>query len=282
MAKKCLICGSEGSQTVWREFGVDILRCRVCAHVFSAYAGEDNYAGYFGEEDLSEEDYFWWNEAHQAMYDDFCRRFIAGRSGRLLDAGCGLGYFVKKISAYSAWQVFGYEISQPAVNFARRKLGLPNVFCGRVEESGWPPKNFNIITLWDVIEHLANPGSMLTHLSFLLADDGFLFIHTPNIKIQLPKARLKKLFKGVKEGTHYLEAKDHLNIYSPGALTKILNQNGFKRVEFVHLKPIQSAAGSKSIFLKFIKNFWYYFSVIVFKASAEKINLDNLFVVAKK
>lgn len=279
--KKCVICGCQSGKIIFKEFGINVLGCRKCGHVFSSFPGKQDYDGYFGEE-IEKDDHFWWSNAHEKMYGDFCKKFIKNKEGKLLDVGCGLGYFVKKISSYPDWDVYGYEISKPAVSFAKDKLELKNIFQGKVEESDFPKKCFDIITLWDVIEHIPDSQPLLLCLNKILKDDGILFIHTPNIKIQLPKARLKKLLKGEKEGGHYLEAKDHINIYSPKAVKSILSEFGFNKIKFIHFHPIQSVSGSKNYVFTVIKNLWFYFSVLLCKITFGKINLDNLFVVAKK
>lgn len=225
---------------------------------------------------------YWWDEAHERMYADFCKRYIIGKSGKLLDVGCGLGYFVKTMLSFPTWQTFGYEISKAAVKFAQNSLKLDNIICGKVEVSNFPQKYFDIITLWDVIEHIPNPHPLISYLLSILRDDGILFIHTPNIQVQLPKAKLKKLSKGMKQGIGYLEAKDHINTYSVNTIKKMLYRNGFSKVSFVHLHPIQSIAGSRKLLLRYIKNMWFCLSKILFAATFGWININNLFVVAKK
>ncbi|MFQ5965420.1 MAG: methyltransferase domain-containing protein [Candidatus Scalinduaceae bacterium] len=281
MNSKCVICGSPDKKVVFKEFEVDILKCINCGHVFSSYKAEQDYDGFFGQE-VESNDHFWWNEAHEKMYADFCNRFIIGKSGRLLDVGCGLGYFVRTMVSFPTWQTFGYEISKAAVEFAINSLKLDNISCGKVEASNFPEKYFDIITLWDVTEHIPHPDSLLSYLSSILKDKGFLFIHTPNNKIQIPKAKLKKLLKGMKRGISYLEAKDHINIYSMNTIKKVLQRNGFNNVKFLHLHPIQSISGNRNPLLKFIKNLWFYCSKIIFTITFRCININNLFVIAKK
>jgi 2-polyprenyl-3-methyl-5-hydroxy-6-metoxy-1,4-benzoquinol methylase len=281
--KSCIVCKSFKNKVVFQEFGIGILRCTNCGHVFSSYEFNQNYDGYFGYDPLVESEHeFFWNAAHKHLYNDFCQRFIVGKSGRLLDVGCGLGYFVKRLSDFPSWQVFGYEISRQAVDFARKELDLPNVFCGSVEDSNFDKASFDIITLWDVLEHIPHPDPLLSYLFSLLKEEGILFIHTGNAKIQLPKAKLKKLLWGMKPGSHYLEAKDHCHIYSMKAIKEVLCRNGFANVEFTHLKPIQGVAGSRNQFLKFMKNLWFYSSVTLFWMTGGHINLDNLFVIGRK
>ncbi|MFH1523131.1 MAG: class I SAM-dependent methyltransferase [Patescibacteria group bacterium] len=279
--KKCIVCGQFNNRVIFNEFGVDILRCCNCGHAFSSYETNQNNDAYF-ENEIGGGDHYWWNEAHDRMYNDFCNKFIVNKKGKLLDVGCGLGYFVKKISTFSNWEVYGYEISKPAVEFAKLKLKLDNVFCGQVESSNFPKKYFNIITLWDVIEHIPDPGLILSYLCSILKDDGILFIHTPNIKIQLFKAKIKRLFFGMKKNKHYLEAKDHINIYSQQTMIKVLNKYGFKKIEFIHIHPIQSVSGSKKKALKITKNLWFYSAKMLYYITFRRVNLNNLFVIVRK
>jgi len=281
MPTSCVICGNTDKRVIFEEFDIDVFACKKCGHVFSSYNIDPNYNDYFNNKLINSKEQFWWDEAHKAMYNDFCQRFIQNKKGKLLDVGCGLGYFLKTVSAYPSWEVFGCEISPQAVNFAKEKLGLNNIFCGSIQDSDFNKNSFDIITLWDVIEHIPEPDSFLKHIFTLLKKTGMLFIHTPNINIQLPKARLKKNLKGMNHDIHYLEAKDHINIYSMETISRILYRNDFKQIRFIHLKPIQSVSGSKSPVLKFIKNLWYYFSVVLFWLTFKRINFDNLFVVAK-
>ena len=278
----CVVCGQKNkTTTVFREFGINILRCNGCGHIYSSYGASADPAAYFGD-DIASRDHFWWREAHERMYAAFGEKFLSGRSGRLLDVGCGLGYFVKFAAGESGWEAYGLEISVPAVEFAKNKLGLKNIFAVSVGAAGFKEKYFDIITLWDVIEHVGDPHPFLKYLNSLLKDGGILFIHTPNIKIQLPKARLKKFLRGERPGAHYLEARDHLNNYSVKSLSAILRVNGFKDIEFTHLPPIQSVAGSRSVFLRVIKNAWFNIARLLAFISGGMLNLDNLFVVARK
>ncbi|NQT21326.1 MAG: methyltransferase domain-containing protein [Planctomycetes bacterium] len=216
------------------------------------------------------------------MYTDFCQRFVDGKAGRLLDVGCGLGFFLEKVSGFPQWDAFGCEVSRPAVEFARTKLGLANIICGRIEKTDLPEGSFDIITLWDVIEHIPQPDQFLSCLMPLLKDDGFLFAHTPNIRIQLPKAKLKKLLSGSNRRLHYLEARDHANIYSRTTLATVLERNGLPHVRFIHLRPISGIAGNSRWLLRGIKNAWFHSAILLDRATFGRLSIDNLFVIAKR
>lgn len=267
---------------MFREFEIDVLRCRTCGHVFSSATGEQDYDRYFGTTRIEPDRQFWWDEAHRRMYDEFCRRLLAGRSGRLLDVGCGLGYFVRRASQMSGWDAFGSEMSLPAVEFAREVLGLRTVVQGRVQDAGFEQTSFNVITLWDVIEHVPDPDPMLSYLSSLFMPAGMLFIHTPNVEVQLPKARLKRFLRGMRRGVHYLEARDHAHIYSRKTIAAVLRRNGFATATFVHLPPIQSVSGGREPLLRAAKNAWYHSAVALSWLTRGVLNFDNLFVIAAK
>jgi hypothetical protein len=173
-------------------------------------------------------------------------------------------------------------MSATAVQFARGSLGLTDVHQGRVQDSGFAPASFDVITLWDVIEHIPEPDDLLSALAPLLTDDGFVFLHTPNAAVQLPKARLKKAMLGMREGSHYLEARDHVHIYSMSTLAAVLGRNGLRDVRYVHLPPIQSVSGDRSRTLAMLKNAWCGTAAAVHRLTLGAVNLDNLFAIARR
>ena len=152
-AVRCLICMGVEHRTVFTELGIDILRCSQCGHVFSTFRADPHYAGFWGEE-VAPGKHFYWSRARAKMYGAFFRRFIAGRSGCLLDMGSGLGFFLKAAAVYAAWEVYGCEISPAAVKYAREQLGLINVVCSRLQEANLPAESFDMITMWDVLDHI--------------------------------------------------------------------------------------------------------------------------------
>lgn len=278
---QCLICGGLRHRVVFNEFGIDILSCDECHHVFSSFSADPYYDGFWGGE-VAEDEHFYWNKARKRIHQDFFRKFLVGRSGRLLDVGCGLGFFLKAMEPYSNWERYGYEISPAAVRFARETLGLANVLCGRPEDADFPQGSFDLITIWDVIEHLLRPDPLLKRCHALLKEGGICFIYTPNVHIQIARARFIRLLRGMKPGITYLQARDHPHLYSMSSIRRLLERNGFSNVGFVHLHPVQSFSGSKSGFLRGIKNIWFGVARTLAVISRGSLNFDNLFVVAHK
>jgi len=279
--QQCLLCGSLRQLPIFSEFGIDILRCIECHHVFSSFTANPHYDGFWGEE-VTEDEHFYWNKARTRMHQDFFRRFLVGRSGRILDMGCGLGFFLKAMAQFANWEAYGCEISPAAARYAREKLGLPNIIFGRLEDADLPQNSFDLITMWDVIDHILRPDPLLRCCHALLREGGICFIRAPNVRVQLPRARLMKMLRGMQPGVKYLQARDHLHHYSMSSISRLLDRNGFSRVEFVHLHPVQGAAGGKSGFLRGVKNVWFEGARALAMVSRGHLNFDNLFVAAYK
>ncbi len=216
------------------------------------------------------------------MHKDFLDRFVVGRSGRLLDMGCGLGFFLKRMSAYKAWDAYGCEISAAAVRYARHTLGLEKVACARLDEAPWPVASFDLITLWDVIDHLARPDALLKHCHNLLTRNGLCFIRTPNIAMHLPRARVKALVWGERPDMAYLQPHDHLHHYSSSAIRTLLVHNGFSRVQAVHLHAIDSPSSKRRTVSRLARSLWFHAARGLDLLSRGRLNIDNLYVVAQK
>ncbi|MCC5814602.1 MAG: methyltransferase domain-containing protein [Leptospira sp.] len=279
----CILCGSQDHKIVFEENGIPIAECSYCGHVYSSYDQDEHYEGYWDDPEEAF-DLKWWDEAHRDIYQDFIRLFLKAPKGKLLDVGCGLGFFVKSVGkAKPQWEVTGYEIAERAAKFAQEKNGLSNVHAGMVQESGIPEGSLDIITLWDVIEHIPKPHSLLEYLNSLLKPGGILFMQTPNFPFQLWKARLKVRLKGMKSDGHYLEAKDHVNNYKMETLARLGEQCNFFEAKYYILKPIMSVAGSNSKLGLLAKVMYYHFSKWVFFLTFKKWNISNtLFVTMVK
>jgi SAM-dependent methyltransferase len=104
---------------------------------------------------------------------------MSGAGKRLLDIGCAGGAF--PVAARDCgFDVVGVEPSHWLADFAKRTYGL-DVRQGILEDQRFPERSFDVITLWDVIEHLPQPTETLKLVHSLLKPDGMLFVNYPDI-----------------------------------------------------------------------------------------------------
>jgi len=152
------------------------------------------------------------------------------RSGQLLDVGCFKGFFVHS-AARRGWNAVGTEVSRPAVEFARRRLGLTVEQGDLLELKQFQNGRFDVITLFDVIEHLSRPDRYVRRAHQLLRPGGLLYLETPNVRA-LPRYLLGRRWTIF----HRL----HRYYFQPQTIDRLLRKAGFERIRIttVGLLPL--------------------------------------------
>lgn len=137
----------------------------------------------------------------------------------LLDIGCGLGDFLK-LAKNLGYQIAGNDISDYAATIVENKLKIP-FYKGKVDKKNLPPEKFEIITAWDVFEHIPDVNSAFEAINCTLKPGGFLFLATPNLKSWDARI-LGKFWYG------YKKIPEHLVFFSPESITNVLEKHHFK------------------------------------------------------
>jgi SAM-dependent methyltransferase len=195
----CPVCGS-ADVTVYRE-GTDrelsqmalgpsrrdisggrILRCRSCRLGFRAtLPSEEDLGRLYRELDIG---------AHEgelpARFRTAARqlrivsRYVA--PARLLDVGCGSGVFLR-VAADAGWNVVGVEPGKAAHRSATALLGgRGDVIHAAFQEVSLASSAFDVVTLWDVLEHVPDPRSLLDRAAHLVKPGGYLFVNVPDLE----------------------------------------------------------------------------------------------------
>jgi SAM-dependent methyltransferase len=102
------------------------------------------------------------------------RHVIAHGTVRLLDIGCAFGAFLASLD--SRWEIYGADVSEYAIGLARQRL--PRAHLEPVRNGELPfAEHFDIITAFDVLEHIPNVEAVVRQVVEHLTDDGaFLFV----------------------------------------------------------------------------------------------------------
>ncbi len=113
--------------------------------------------------------------ARYAFAARLCRR------KRVLDAGCGAGYGAAELARHAS-QVTGVDNSNDAIVFAAERYPLPNLAFQQADCTALPFADgaFDLVTAFEVIEHLENWRGFLAETRRVLAADGQLIVSTPN------------------------------------------------------------------------------------------------------
>ncbi len=148
------------------------------------------------------------------------------KKGKLLDVGCATGFFMKTAEEHG-WKPEGVEISKFASDYAKKYFHL-KVHNMDMQDIDFPLHTFDLITLWDIIEHLSDPIDAMKRIHRILKNDGLLVLSTPDVG-SIPAKITKHNWVG------YKLSDEHLSYFAPPTLAALLNQAGFRIVKSHHL-----------------------------------------------
>lgn len=159
------------------------------------------------------------------------------KTGKLLDVGCGVGYFVD-MAKKRGYDISGIDFSSVAKNVAKREFGL-SITVGELCNSKFRKDSFDIITLWNVLEHFYDPLKEIELIYELLKNNGILLIETPNFLLRSMLMRFKptKYLLEISQKDNSLIPWEHLYYWNQTTLKSILRRIGFRNIFF---NPINS------------------------------------------
>lgn len=150
------------------------------------------------------------------------RRWLPKRA-RVLDVGCAAGYFLRVVQQ-EGHEVWGVELSPAIATEAVAHLGADRIHIGTldhaVEAMDFQPGSFDLITLWDVIEHIPDPQSVLRRIRDLLAPNGRLLLETQNVASRWARLLGRRW--------HHYKHQEHLYHFTPTTIGRLLDDCGFR------------------------------------------------------
>ena len=211
----------------WEVRGYRIGACRACGHSFvaqevseavltAAYA-EDYYGGGDGG---GYENYLGRLDSRMAGFRErlaSVERYVRP-PGSVLDVGCAVGLFLR-VAQERGWTAIGVERSTWAADYGRRTWGLQILLDMR---DAVRPTGFDLVTMWDVVEHLEQPRHVLEQAHSLLREGGYLALSTVNSS-SLGARRAGRAWR-------HLVPPLHLQYFTKASLFDLLRRTGFRPV----------------------------------------------------
>lgn len=198
--------------------------CNACQHVFVENPlSAEALSNYYRSRDshhTSESKTVWdYSEAKRSLvYRPLLDRIGSlTPPGRLLDIGCSNGSFVSA-ACRAGWHGCGVELETKSYELARAQ-GV-NVYNAELSELAFPANSFSAVTMWQVIEHVHSPRSLIAEIARILKPGGVLALSTPNIK-----GIGWRLLRG-EWGA--VEPQVHLHLFHPAGLARLINDSGLK------------------------------------------------------
>lgn len=166
--------------------------------------------------------YKWYLHKKNRLVGKVLKKYV--RKGRLLDIGCGDGNILFYFSGN--FEVFGLDISPYIVRQIRKANPKIKVKVCDIEKNTIPfREKFDVIFLWNIVEHLKNPGAVLKKIQKNLKKDGCVVIHLPTINNIFSRIEYTILWDWlIREKTH---------IYRPSIreFRNLLQAAGYKIME---------------------------------------------------
>lgn len=258
----CPLCDAEHGATLFHLKHYNIVRCSQCGFDFNAH-----FAGGGDTGDTFDEAYFL--EVHGAAFRDYQKDFRRDPSlqlflrgldkiesyispGRVLDVGPGLGTFLC-VAREKGWLPQGVDVSHFATRHIKEVHGI-DVFEGSLHEMPDSPGNFDVITFWDSIEHVARPRQDLEHALRLLRPGGILLLTTDIydcLVANIAAAAYRASFGKVQYPVERVYIDRNLAYFTQNTLRRLVREVGFHElylakmeypIEKISLGPVERVA----------------------------------------
>ena len=214
---KCLLCDSEMLKPLPKYQEDYLVECGNCSFIFSRRIPTseeltDHYNTYPRGSGIS--------PITIKRYNELLDQLEKYRTtNNILDIGCGDGYFLLEAKKRN-WNVFGTEFTDNAVEICRSKEIA--IHQGILDPANYKGSLFDVITSFEVIEHINNPRQEIRNISSLLREGGVFYFTTPNFN------SMSRIILGT--SWNVIEYPEHLSYYTPGTINYLLSQFGFKKI----------------------------------------------------
>jgi 2-polyprenyl-3-methyl-5-hydroxy-6-metoxy-1,4-benzoquinol methylase len=231
--RTCPVCDEDNSRELFKKNGGTYVACEECTMIYlNPVLKDDAIRNYYS---LNTSVQAISHQLERDFYESIYREGLNLISsvipgGRILDVGCSSGLFLN-VAKGSGWSTFGTELNQTELEMARASGHV--LWSGMIEEI---PKDelFDVITLWDVFEHLKDGRGFLETARNRLTPNGALFLQIPNGGSFAARLLQDKcnVFDGV----------EHVCLYSVETIALLMEKCGW-RIESMssvidELKPI--------------------------------------------
>lgn len=231
MNLSCYLCKKKSPQKIFTKLGYDFRKCPHCnlttlrfdrdyqnfiKHYYNKkfFTGSSDRVGYVDYQEDS-----WPEKINMHRYLHRIKRFV--KTGTILDCGCATGLFLD-IAKLHGFETYGFDVSSWAIKHAKKSHGH-RVQQATFDTADFNRKKFDVVTLFDVIEHLKDPRGDLLKITKHLKQDGLLLINTGDSDSFLAR------FQG--KNWHYYIPPQHLFFFSQKTLTLLLDQIGFQVIK---------------------------------------------------
>lgn len=239
--RACPVCESSNESEIFRKEGGKYVKCQDCDMVYINPVFKD-----FALKDYYEQNHSIQSEIVETDIDDFyiniytkgilSIKSVNNSASNILDVGCSSGVFLD-IAKNNDFSTFGVELNKSEYKFAQKKGHT--VYNDLLENITFDNK-FDVITMWDVFEHLKDGKFYLNLMKILLRENGLIFLQIPSSDSLAAKILQDKcnMFDGL----------EHVNLYGVDTIKKLANSCN---LEVLDIKTVISEIGVINNYLNY-------------------------------
>jgi len=221
----CLVCQESKNKYLYTVNSFPVVKCLSCGFIFSQpNPGQINFSELYSQNYFHGDDYVNYLADEEIIKKNF-KGFLKlikphQPQGRLLEIGSAYGFFLDE--AKNNYECTGQEISKDAADYAKRKHNS-NILNGDLIDLQLKENSFDLVVMWDTIEHLQHPDLYLSEIHKILKDKGYLFFTTGNIDGIIPKVKGRQW--------RLMKPPWHLHYFSKKTVTQLLQRLHYEVLE---------------------------------------------------
>jgi 2-polyprenyl-3-methyl-5-hydroxy-6-metoxy-1,4-benzoquinol methylase len=221
---QCPVCHSTETADQFAFDGIRTARCNACGFMFTRDIQSSTDIDHLYVDGYHDKRHMDGQRVNATITADLVRRFVPDIAGKsLLDIGSGYGYLLHALRDSGAKQLTGVELSQAQKTYATRDLGLD--IRGRLEDIP-AEERFDVITLFEVIEHIPEPCEFIAQACRHLKVGGSLIVGTDNFDCDVVRVLGDKFPKWIPH--------EHVSLFTPASLRAVVGRAGGLQVAGVH------------------------------------------------
>lgn len=214
---RCLICNNADLTPLKNYQKYYLVKCSSCNFVFTKRIPTNEELVEEYSRAYTRNDYI--SPITIKRYDEIFNYLNKFRvNNNILDVGAGNGHFLQAAKRHG-WKTYGTEFEKRAVEICASK-GIV-MHQGKLNNANYKPEMFDIITSFEVLEHINNPIEEIKNFNALLRKRGLVYVTTPNFN-SISHALLKEKWT-------VFNYPEHLSYYTPSTLQKLFESVGFKK-----------------------------------------------------
>ena len=221
--RNCPICNKNDFSFLFLKNGGNYVQCKNCELVYLNPCFTDKHLEIFYKNmhnmqaKIVKDESLFYRKIYSYGIKNINKFVKPKNKKRILDLGCSSGLFLD-IAKEKRWETFGLELNEKEIEISKQNHNVKNINLYQAQKEF--NVKFDVITMWDVIEHVKDPHELLKTIKKCLRPGGLFFFQTPNVNSLAARV--------LKEKCNVFDGIEHVNLFNEKNIYNIAKKNKFK------------------------------------------------------